>query len=94
MKEGLETVERALAVLTDIGDDFVLARVWHARATRLADVGRLGESEEAATVSAHHYRRAGSVNAAESILVASAVVHGPTPVPRALERLRETRRAE
>ena len=85
MKEGLETVERALEVLTDIGDDFVLARVWHARATRLADVGRLGDSEEAAAVSGHHYRRAGSGDAAESIQVASAVVQGPTPVPRAFD---------
>ncbi len=85
MEEGFETVEHALGALTDIGDDFVLARVWHARAARLADVGRLRDSEEAAAVSGHHYRRAGAGDAAGSIQVASAVVHGPTSVPRALE---------
>jgi class 3 adenylate cyclase/tetratricopeptide (TPR) repeat protein len=88
--ELLELVAEATPVFEELGDERALARAWrHLGYVRGSMQGRCAEWLEAAERAAGYYRRTGWSPAGCFLEAASAVFHGPTPVPEGLSHLEE-----
>ncbi len=91
MTSAIEKAEQAIASLEGTGDDASLARAWRMIMLCQATVGRLEDASLAASRVVEHATSAGDpVLASRSAsAIAYVLVHGPTPVPLAIERCRE-----
>ena len=80
--------KEALAAFEDEGDDFGLAQAWRHLANTLHASCRFAEAAEACERALEHARRAGAAREeARSVdLLCMCLLHGPTPVPAAIER--------
>jgi tetratricopeptide (TPR) repeat protein len=90
MNQAIEKAEQVIARLEGSGDDASLARAWRIVMLCAATVGRLEEASAAAARVIEHATNAGDpVLASRSAsAIAYVLVHGPTPVPDAIERCR------
>ena len=79
---------RLIAVLEPYGDDAGLARAWRIVVANQFTLGSLADASEAADRVVEHAVRAGDQRLAgrSAPAVAYLMVHGPTPVPEAIER--------
>jgi class 3 adenylate cyclase/tetratricopeptide (TPR) repeat protein len=90
-EEVRQEAERAIEVLTELGDDAGIARAW----LLLSEVhnvwGRLAEMAQAAEHAVDHARRAGDLPKVDLALsrLAVALAHGPMPVEEAIRRGQE-----
>jgi class 3 adenylate cyclase len=78
----------ARAAFEEAGDDFGLAQAWRQLASTLHARSRFGEAAAAAERALEHARRANAAReeARAVDLLCMCLVHGPTPVPVAIER--------
>ena len=78
----------ALAAFEEAGDDFGLAQAWRQLASTLHARSRFGEAADAAERALEYARRANAAReeARAVDLLCMCLVHGPTPVPVAVER--------
>jgi ATP/maltotriose-dependent transcriptional regulator MalT len=86
-----QTVERAIEVFDEVGDEWGLARAWELRGWLLWNSGRAGAGREAATQAASHAASAGDAVEEMWCLTAAAsyAATGPAPVEEALRLSRE-----
>jgi class 3 adenylate cyclase len=78
----------ALAAFEEAGDDFGLAQAWRQLASTLHARSRFSEAADAAEHALEHARRANAAReeARAVDLLCMCLLHGPTPVPIAVER--------
>lgn len=86
--------ERAIAVLTDLGDDLGLAQAWGVLCEVHYLRGRVAASEEALRRCGEHARRAGDLREETDTAAGLAwtAVEGPVPVQEAIDRCEATLR--
>jgi DNA-binding SARP family transcriptional activator len=88
----VELVQQARPVFEELGDERALGRAWRLVGyVRGSMEGRCGEWLEAAERGLAYYRRTGWSAAGCILELASAVLHGPTPVGEAVVRLEQLR---
>ena len=87
----IEKAEQAIARLEGSGDDATLARAWRIIMLCDATIGRLEDASIAASRVIEYATNAGDAVLASrnASAIAYVLVHGPTPVPLAIERCRE-----
>ncbi len=85
----LPQLESAIASLTNLGDDTVLAEAWWAVGMLRFDTGHLSDAMPALERARHHGRRSGRavVAAMATGLLAQSLVEGPTPVRTVVDQL-------
>jgi class 3 adenylate cyclase/tetratricopeptide (TPR) repeat protein len=91
-EEALVAAEAALEVFQREGNDRRLAKAWRMAMDAHGVVYSFGDAATAARRAVDHARSAGDARgeAKAATAYAMAALHGPTPVPEALERCRET----
>jgi class 3 adenylate cyclase/tetratricopeptide (TPR) repeat protein len=87
-EEVSSVADDALAAFEEAGDDFGLAQAWRQRAITLYARSRLSEAADAVEQALEHARRADAAReeARAVDLLCMCLLHGPTPVPIAVER--------
>jgi class 3 adenylate cyclase len=89
--EIVAVAERAIPLLTELGDELGLAKAWWLRSEPDVIAGRFGARAEALERALVHARLAGDARDESSLvaLLAQALAYGPTPVPDAIRRCEE-----
>ena len=87
--ELLELASRAIPIFEELNDDRALGRTWRHVGHVRSFEGRLGDWEQVVERALVHYRRSGWSASGCLAELASALLHGPTPVPEALVRCEE-----
>jgi tetratricopeptide (TPR) repeat protein len=86
----LELAARAIPIFEELGDERSLARTWrHVGYVRSGIMGQMADWQAASERALQHYRRSGWSAAGCLAELCSALLHGPMPVPEALDRCRD-----
>jgi tetratricopeptide (TPR) repeat protein len=90
-KEGLQDVQEAISVLSDLEDDRALARAWYVAATFAHWSNQAAEAEAACERAFTHASRAGDRRLVADALwrLCNVLALGPTPAPEAERRIGE-----
>ena len=87
--ELLDLAEQAIPIFEELGDERALARSWrHVGYVHGGIAGQLSQWQAAAERALAHYRRSGWSAAGCLADLGSALLHGPMPVPEAIDRCR------